>query len=74
MTNESMPLDDLHSVEDLAAKYPHILSVPTLRWQLRSRDRNGLANCCVQLGKRLLISQSRYETWLASQAGRGATA
>ena len=65
---EALVLEDLHSVEDLAALYPKILSVPTLRWQLRSREKNGLAQCCVQVGKKLLISKTRYERWLASQA------
>lgn len=68
-TPNAVALDDLHSIEDLAAQYPKILSVPTLRWQLRSRDKNGLAQCCVQLGKKLLISKTRYERWLSGQAG-----
>ncbi len=65
-------LDDLFDVEDLAATYPNILSVSTLRWQLRSRDSNGLAAACVRVGKKLLISKTRYEQWLASQAGGAA--
>lgn len=68
-TPEALPLEDLHSVEDLAAQFPKILSVPTLRWQLRSRDTNGLAQCCVHLGKKLLISKTRYERWLATRTG-----
>ena len=68
ITNESLALDDLHSVDELAAKYPKILSVPTLRWQLRHRQENGLASACVPVGKKLLISKTRYESWLATQA------
>jgi len=65
----AITLDDLYDVEDLAATYPNILSVSTLRWQLRSRDANGLATACLRVGKKLLISKSRYEQWLASQTG-----
>lgn len=68
-TPEALKLDDLHSVQDLAARYPKILSVPTLRWQLRYRETNGLAHCCVNVGRNLLISQTRYEHWLATQTG-----
>lgn len=68
--NTTIALDDLYSVEELAAQHPRILTVATLRWQLRSRDANGLASACVQVGKKLLISKTRYEHWLASQAGK----
>jgi hypothetical protein len=72
--SENISLDDLHSVESFAQKYPALLTVQTLRWQLRHRDRNGMAQCCVALGKKLLISKSRYESWLAGQAGKGRAA
>jgi hypothetical protein len=64
-----MALDDLYPVEGLALAYPHLLTVPTLRWQLRHRDDNGLAFACVRIGKKLLISRSRYEIWLTRRAG-----
>lgn len=71
---DAFELGDLRAIEALAAEHPDILSVSTLRWQLRHRDTNGLAAACVQIGKRLLISKSRYEHWLAAQAeaARGA--
>jgi hypothetical protein len=65
----AISLDDLESVEDLAARYPRKLTVATLRWQLRHRDTNGLAVACVPVGKKLLISRNRYEQWLATRAG-----
>jgi hypothetical protein len=68
MTENTIDLGDLRSVEDLAAEHPRILSVSTLRNQLRQRERNGLAACCVPVGRRVLISKSRYERWLATQA------
>lgn len=64
----SVSLDDLHSIEALAAQYPHILTVATLRWQLRHRTSNGMAQACIQVGKKLLISKTRYEQWLAARA------
>jgi hypothetical protein len=68
-SQSALRLDDLNTVDDLAAQYPNLLTVPTLRWQLRHRDENGLAPACVRVGKKLLISRSRYEGWLASRAG-----
>jgi hypothetical protein len=65
----AIELDDLYTVESLAEAAPRLLSVPTLRWQLRHRDTNGLAPACVAVGKKLLISRSRYEVWLATRAG-----
>lgn len=65
-------LNDLYTVQQLAQQYPGILSVPTLRWQLRWRDANGLAKACVKMGKKLLISKSRYQAWLAQSAEAGA--
>lgn len=70
----TIPLDDLRSVQALAAEHPEVLTVEGLRWQLRHRADNGLAHCCVAIGKKLLISRSRYEGWLASQAGKGRAA
>lgn len=65
--DDAFELSDLRTVEALAAERPDVLSVSTLRWQLRHRDANGLAAACVQIGKRLLISKPRYERWLATQ-------
>lgn len=73
MTHQATPcavsLNDLTTIEGLAAENPEILTVTTLRWQLRHRHETGLAAACVKAGKRLLISKSRYESWLASQTG-----
>lgn len=65
----AIELADLYSVGGLAAAYPDLLTVQTLRWQLRHRDENGLAPACVRIGKKLLISRRRYEGWLATRAG-----
>lgn len=68
-TRERIELDDLFTVQALADRYPDILSLHTLRWQLRDREKNGLAAACLRVGKNILISKSRYEGWLASRAG-----
>lgn len=73
-TTPALQLDDLHDIEELASKYPRILSVQTLRWQLRDREKNGLAPACVRVGKKLLISKTRYEQWLAARAGNASHA
>jgi len=64
-----LTLDDLYDVKALAAAFPAVLTERTIRWQLRSRMENGLAPCCVKVGKKLLVSRSRYEAWLSTRAG-----
>lgn len=67
MQPSTVLLDDLRTIDALVSEYPNILSASTLRWQLRRRGTNGLARACVRVGRRLLISKSRYDQWLASQ-------
>ena len=69
---DSISLDDLYPIPALVDLHPEFLSVATLRWQLRHRDTNGLAHACRKVGKKILISKSRYEQWLASQVGSAA--
>lgn len=70
MLNDStLELDDLRTPTQLAAEYPHVLTVAMLRLQLRRRAKNGLAACCVPMGRRLMISKSRYQAWLAGRLG-----
>lgn len=66
-TTDTLSLADLNTVEQLAAEFPNILTVPALRWQLRHREENGLAPACVKVGKKLLIHRPRYEAWLATR-------
>jgi hypothetical protein len=68
-TAERFSLDDLFSIASLAAAYPDKLTESTLRKQLSRRNENGLARCCIRQGRKLLISKTRYEQWLASRAG-----
>lgn len=69
MHTNQIDLNDLYNVHDFAARHPKILSVQTLRYQLRFRDVNGLCKACVQIGKKLLISERRYQEWLAETGG-----
>lgn len=63
----TVELDDLRTTSQLAAEYPNVLSTWMLREQLRRRAKNGLDACCVRMGRRLLISKSRYQQWLSRQ-------
>lgn len=65
---EAISLEDLYTVEALAAAHNKILTEAALRWQLRFREKNGLAPACVRVGKKLLIHRPRYERWLATGA------
>lgn len=66
--DDAISLEDLFTVEDLAAAHPNILTVAALRWQLRFRAQNGLESACVRVGKKLLVHRPRYERWLATRA------
>lgn len=70
--NDAIDPGDLRSVESLAAEHPDVLTVHALRHQVRRRESNGLASACVRLGRRVLISKTRYAMWLGSQAGQSA--
>lgn len=69
-SSTAIPLDDLRTPESLAAERPDLLTGALIRHQMRSRDKNGLAYACVPSGKRVLISKTRYEAWLAGRAGK----
>ncbi len=53
----------LVTVKDILAANP-CLTHGWLREQLFFRDRNGLAACVVQLGRKLLIDIDAFEQWL----------
>lgn len=66
-TQDAIKLDDLRSIEELVAENTKTLSCNILRYQLRRRFTNGLADACVRIGNRVMISKTRYEQWLATQ-------
>jgi hypothetical protein len=67
MQTNAIDLAGLFSAPELAARHPRILSEATLRYQLRSRETNGLGKACVRIGKKLLISECGYRAWLGTQ-------
>lgn len=67
---EAISLDDLRTIEGLVQENPSVLTVSLLRWQLRHRHENGMNTCCVKSGKHILIIKTRYEQWLAANAGK----
>lgn len=67
--NHPLEVADLYTIDGLVAQNPNVLTKAMLRWQLRHRQETGLASCCVRGGKNILISKTRYESWLSSQAG-----
>ena len=72
---DAIALDDLYEPAELAAMFPKVLSTNTLKWHLFNRHKNGLDTACVKgLRRKILISKSRFERWLATQteAGRAA--
>ena len=62
-------LDDLFSVEEFVAANSRLITLHTLRQQLRDRAHNGLGKAVLPFGRKLLISKSGYERWLATLAG-----
>lgn len=67
---QQIDIGDLRTIEGLANENPEVLNVQLLQWQLRHRTQNGLNSAVVKVGKRVLISKTRYQQWLSSQAGK----
>ncbi len=56
----------LVTVKDILAANP-CLTHGWLREQLFFRDRNGLDECVVQIGRKLLIDMDAFEQWLLNR-------
>lgn len=65
----AIAINDLYTIEGLVETNPEVLNVQLIRWQLRNRHDTGMDQCCIRAGKRVLISKSRYEQWLATRVG-----
>lgn len=65
--HDAISTADLFVIEDFAKQLPPAMGEHNLRYQLRHRGTNGLNSACIRIGKRLMISKSRYERWLATQ-------
>ena len=67
---EPVSLDDIASPAALAKQYPNASFTETgLRWAIRQRHRNGLADAGAVLivRGRAVFVKSRFERWLADQ-------
>jgi hypothetical protein len=69
MEDTAIALDELRTLEEFVRDNASILTPSTVRYQLRNRHSNGLADATVKVGKRLLIIPSRYAKWLGGRAG-----
>ncbi len=61
--------DDLITPEDFAIERPDLFPLKTIKWQLHSRHRNGLAEsgAVLKVGRRILLSRSRFLAWVSSK-------
>jgi hypothetical protein len=66
---DSIELESLIPVQQIADRYPAIFSRTTVAWLMRSRDENGLAQAVVRIGRKDFIHKPTFERWLARRAG-----
>jgi hypothetical protein len=71
-THDVPPLDDWVPLEQFVAEHPNLGDANVQRWLLRYRATNGLASAVRKVGKRLLISKTRYAAWIAARDERAA--
>ena len=64
-------LDDWSTVEGLVDRYSDKFTEPQLRWALRYRDENGLAEHVTRMGRRLYIHIPGFTDWFQSQGREG---
>ncbi len=69
---DSIELESLIPVQEVADRYPAIFTRTTVHWLMRNRDQNGLAQCVVRIGKRDFLIKPFFERWLAQRAGQNA--
>lgn len=60
-------LEEFTTPQGLAEKHPTLFTVPQLRWALRFRDENGLAEHVTRFGRRLYIHEPGFVRWFESQ-------
>lgn len=64
---EAISLEDLFTADEIVAAFPKIITSNTLRWHLHNRRKNGLDRAVLKIRRKMLISKSRFEVWLATQ-------
>jgi len=69
---KSVDTSQFSTVEQFAKKYP-AFTPASLRWLLFNRESNGLSSAVVQLGRRVLIDEAAFVSWLRDhrQSARG---
>ena len=66
-TSPEVSIRDWVTIEDFCKLFPNIPE-KTIRWQMTSRNKNGLASAVQVIGRQLLISVERYSYWLNQRA------
>jgi hypothetical protein len=56
------------TVEQFSKKYP-AFTPASVRWLLFNRENNGLSAAVVQLGRRVLIDEAAFVSWLRGHTG-----
>ena len=69
---QSPNLDDFVTIEQFIERSGGKFTMSQVRWLLRFRDENGLADAVTQVGRRLYINVPKFTEWLAKGAGRTA--
>lgn len=60
-------LDEYTTIDGMVDDHPDLFSKTQLRWALRYRSSNGLAEHTLKFGKRLYIHVPGFVTWLRHQ-------
>jgi hypothetical protein len=64
-------LSDYATPEALADDYPHLFTLPEIRWALRFRHENGLGQHVTRLGRRIYINVPGFTEWFKRQGREG---
>jgi hypothetical protein len=69
--NELPPTAELFGIADLVARHPGILNESRVRWAVRRRQANGLADAVFETrGGELLIREPDFLRWFLGLSGR----
>ena len=66
-TTASPSIDELRTIEQLCNEYPDLISEHALRWVLRHRHENGLAEHVTHFGKSLVVYVPGFVRWLMTR-------
>ncbi len=64
-------LEEYATPEGLAERHADLFTLPQLRWALRFREENGLAEHVTRMGRRLYIHIPGFTVWFQSQGREG---